>query len=140
MNKNNEKDYENLKEIVDLCKEELEKNDENTTAILDIADLRSLNNILSEYKRLQNELDKLQKKYETDTHILQDQLDLANAKRVEVEKENLAQKAVIYEDCIQKQKIKDKIEELENANWYCESVKNQTIRVLKELLEESEEK
>lgn len=56
--------------------------------------------------KLQNELDKLQKKYETDTHILQDQLDLANAKRVEVEKENLAQKAVIYEDCILNQKNK----------------------------------
>lgn len=36
------------------------------------------------------------------------------------------------------EKIKDKIEELENANWYCESVKNQTIRALKELLKEEE--
>lgn len=38
------------------------------------------------------------------------------------------------------EKIKDKIEELENAYWYCENVKNQTIEALKELLEESEEK
>lgn len=36
------------------------------------------------------------------------------------------------------EKIKDKIEELENANWYCKSVKNQTIRALKELLKEEE--
>ncbi len=40
---------------------------------------------------------------------------------------------------IPNQKVEDKIKELENANWYCESVKNQTIRALKELLEESEE-
>lgn len=101
--------------------------------------------------KFQNELDKLQKKYETDTHILQDQLDLANAKRVEVEKENEELKADLYSAnsiineyigtfkyFIPNQKVEDKIEELENANWYCESVKNQTIRALKELLEESE--
>ena len=33
-------------------------------------------------------------------------------------------------------KIKQKIKELENATWYCESVKNQTIQALEELLEE----
>jgi predicted RNase H-like HicB family nuclease len=32
----------NLKEIIDLSKEEIENNDENTTAILDITDLKSL--------------------------------------------------------------------------------------------------
>lgn len=40
---------------------------------------------------------------------------------------------------IPNQKVENKITELENANWYCESVKNQTIEALKELLEESEE-
>lgn len=37
---------------------------------------------------------------------------------------------------ISKDKIKNKIKELENATWYCESVKNQTIQSLNELLEE----
>ena len=54
-----------------------------------------------------------------------------------IHKENKYIKDIAY---IPVQKIKEKIEELENANWYCESVKNQTIRALKELLEESEEK
>ena len=32
--------------------------------------------------------------------------------------------------CIPIQKVKNKIEELENAYWYCENVKNQTIEAL----------
>ena len=50
-----EEDIKNLKEIVDLCEEEIKNNDENTTAILDITDLKSLKNILNELERLQNE-------------------------------------------------------------------------------------
>ena len=42
--------------------------------------------------------------------------------------------------CIPIQKVKNKIEELENAYWYCENVKNQTIEALEELLEESEKR
>lgn len=41
-----EQDYKNLKEIVNLSIEEIENNDDNVTAILDITDLRSLKNIL----------------------------------------------------------------------------------------------
>lgn len=51
----------------------------------------------------------------------------------------LQQTQYIWEHYIPVQKIKDKIEELENAYWYCENVKNQTIEALEELLEESEE-
>ena len=42
--------------------------------------------------------------------------------------------------CIPVSLVKGKIEELENAYWYCENVKNQTIEALEELLEESEKR
>ena len=41
-----EEDYKNLKEIITLCEKEIENNDDDVTAILDITDLRSLKNIL----------------------------------------------------------------------------------------------
>ena len=50
-----EEDIKNLEEIIDLSKEEIEAKDENTTAILNIIDLISLKNLLSEYRRLQEE-------------------------------------------------------------------------------------
>ena len=86
--------------------------------------------------KLQNELDKLQKKYETDTHILQNQLDLANADRIdlaqqnkELRKENeelhreinqriklkIENEKIVDTQFIYKPKIKDKIEESENV-------------------------
>ena len=47
------KDIKNLTEIVELCKEELDNNDENVTAILDLTDLLSLRNLLKAYKELE---------------------------------------------------------------------------------------
>lgn len=44
-------DLKNLSEIIELCQDELNKNDENTTAILDLQDLKSLKNIINDYKR-----------------------------------------------------------------------------------------
>ena len=148
MNKNNEKDYENLKEIVDLCKEELEKNDENTTAILDIADLRSLNNILSEYKRLKQENEELKGRKQNIEPVL-----IGN-KMYFIDKG-------LYEDLLNDiknnyipvQKVKEKIEEYKNmcisnakgyGNYfkdnYDEFVFRRMKQLEKELLESEEEK
>ena len=50
-----EEDINNLKEIVDLCEKEIKNNNYNTTATLDMTDLKSLNNLLNELERLQKE-------------------------------------------------------------------------------------
>lgn len=41
----------NLKEIIELSKEEIEKENENITAILDLKDLKSLNILLDLYNK-----------------------------------------------------------------------------------------
>ena len=48
---------ENLSEIVNLSKEELQKENENITAILDYEDLKSLDTVLSLIKEQQEEID-----------------------------------------------------------------------------------
>ncbi len=116
-----EEDIEVLKEMIKSYKEAdkcgLSNNDFKN-------EINALEHILSEYKRVLKENEELRAKWDKDTHILQNELDLTNADKIN--------------NYIPIQKLKDKIEELENANWYCESVKNQTIRVLKELLKEEE--
>lgn len=47
-----EEDIKNLEEIIELSKEEIDNNNENCTAILDIVDLKSLQNLLKRYKEL----------------------------------------------------------------------------------------
>lgn len=49
------KSIENLKEIVSLSEEEIEKNDKNISAVLDLEDLKSLKEVLDNIK--ENELD-----------------------------------------------------------------------------------
>ena len=116
--------------------------------------------------KLQNELDKLQKKYETDTHILQNQLDLANADRIdlaqqnkelrkeneELHKEIERMKSLdiykLVEDwetsqLIPIQKVKDKIEEIVEKIKHEENEKvviylSKQKNILQELLESEE--
>lgn len=52
-----DKDFENLTEIIELCEEELNNNDENVHATLDYIDLKSLRNVLKRYKELVEEND-----------------------------------------------------------------------------------
>lgn len=100
-------------------------------------DLKCIETLLSEYKRLQKENEELKEKRKK-----------KNIEPVLIGNKMYFIDESLYEDLLNDiknnyipvQKIKDKIEELENANWYCESVKNQTIEALKELLEESEGK
>lgn len=49
-------------------------------------DKEAIEHILTEYKRLLKENEELKEKYDKDTHTLQNQLDLANADRVEKDK------------------------------------------------------
>ena len=53
---------ENLSEIVNLSKEELQKENENITAILDYEDLKSLDTVLSLIKEQQEEIEGLKNK------------------------------------------------------------------------------
>lgn len=50
-----EEDIRNLKEIIELCEEEINNNDENVTAILDLEDLKSLRNLIKANKELKEE-------------------------------------------------------------------------------------
>ncbi len=84
------KDYKNLKEIIELSKEEIENNDKNITTILDIKDLQSLKNILANYKKMFR-ANKTFKNFISD--FFSDNLE---------------------EDYILVEKIKDKIKEYEN--------------------------
>ena len=43
-------EFKNLKEIIELCKEEIDKNDENVNATLDFEDLKELQNLINKYK------------------------------------------------------------------------------------------
>lgn len=84
------KDYKNLKEIIELSKEEIENNDKNITTILDIKDLQNLKNILANYKKMFR-ANKTFKNFISD--FFSDNLE---------------------EDYILVEKIKDKIKEYEN--------------------------
>ena len=64
MKENSREDIKNIEEIIELSKEEIEAKDENITAILDIEDLISLEHLLSDYKRLQEEFKQVEHKCE----------------------------------------------------------------------------
>lgn len=49
----NEEDIKNLSEIIELCEAEINNNDENVTAILDLTDLKSLRNLINRNKELE---------------------------------------------------------------------------------------
>lgn len=60
----------NLKEIIDLSKEEIENNDENTTAILDITDLKSLAIVLKALEQKDNEISSLNQVHNYDVKMI----------------------------------------------------------------------
>mgnify|MGYP003289544840 CR=1 FL=1 len=131
-----EEDIENLQEIITLSKEEIANNDANITAILDLADLKSLQNLITGYKQLEEENRTLKR---------------VNKMTEDISIEDITQvmnKA--YEDFmkefIPKSKIKEKIEELderiknpERTSYWASYTISECIgirRILQELLEE----
>lgn len=57
-------EFKNLKEIIELCQEELGKNDENVNATLDLEDLKELQNLISKYEELKKERDDIYADYQ----------------------------------------------------------------------------
>ncbi len=123
-----EEDIKNIEEIIELSKEEIDAKDENITAILDIEDLISLEHILSDYKRVLKENEELKKSK------------ITYEKFRDIQEKN---KNIVDNNYIPKQKIKDKIEEINKMIAY---EHNDAViiqlgkqkRVLQELLESEE--
>ena len=46
-------EFKNLKEIIELSEEEINNNDENVSAVLDLIDLKELRNLIARYKELE---------------------------------------------------------------------------------------
>nr|DAV33394.1 MAG TPA: hypothetical protein [Caudoviricetes sp.] len=98
-----EEDIKNIEEIIELSKEEIDAKDENITAILDIEDLISLEHILSDYKRVLKENEELKKSK------------ITYEKFRDIQEKN---KNIVDNNYIPKQKIKDKIEEINKMIAY----------------------
>ena len=98
-----EEDIKNIEEIIELSKEEIYAKDENITAILDIEDLISLEHILSDYKRVLKENEELKKSK------------ITYEKFRDIQEKN---KNIVDNNYIPKQKIKDKIEEINKMIAY----------------------
>ena len=103
MKKNIKEDIKNIEEIIELSKEEIDAKDENITAILDVEDLISLEHILSAYKRVLQENEKLK------TQLL----DTLEGQKVI--KEETPQ--YIKENYIQKDKIEEILSETEITDF-----------------------
>ena len=99
-NKNSiEEDVKNIKEIIELSKEEIDSKAEDIIAILDIEDLISLEHILSSYKKALKENEELKSNNEKYTiHLTDKQYNAV----IENAQNDINQKWI--------QKVKDKVE------------------------------
>lgn len=62
----NMNEFKDLEEIIELCKEELDANDENVSATLDTTDLKALRDLLIKYEKLKtfkNEVKQIKREY-----------------------------------------------------------------------------
>ena len=134
-----EEDIKNLSEIIELCEEEINNNDENVSAILDLTDLKSLRNLIKEYKNLKE----IEENHRKENGELRERVK-------ELEEENQQLEAIKDEairrynlESIPTSLVKEKIEEINKAyeDSKDENGESQyyypdyTIRVLQELLE-----
>lgn len=116
-----EEEIKNLEEIINLCKEEINNNDKNITATLDLEDLKSLENLLTRYKQLEEENEQLEA-----------------IKNEAIRRYNF--------ESIPVQKVKEKIEELkkkvgeltDDKGYWGGSDLLEQIKVLQELLEKEQ--
>lgn len=166
MKENIEEDIKNIEEIIELSKEEIDAKDENITAILDIEDLISLEHILRDYKRVLKENELLRKDIESwkkyCEEIEEEQTEMSNkncelefeVEKLQKENEELKNKLLdtlegqkvikeetpkyIKENYIPIQKIKDKIEEIQEEGYWLfitDRDSDKCVEVLQELLE-----
>ena len=129
-----EEDIKNLSEIIELCEEEINNNDENVSAILDLTDLKSLRNLIKEYKNLKE----IEENHRKENGELREQV-----KELEEDLTSVYLKGVYDERDKWIALVKEKIEEINKAyedskdengeSQYC--YPDYTIRVLEELLE-----
>ena len=129
-----EEDIKNLSEIIELCEEEINNNDENVSAILDLTDLKSLRNLIKEYKNLKE----IEENHRKENGELREQV-----KELEEDLTSVYLKGIYDERDKWIALVKEKIEELNKAyeDSKDENGESQyyypdyTIRVLEELLE-----
>lgn len=149
-------DIKNLEEIINLCKEEINNNDKNITATLDLEDLKSLENLLTRYKQLDSLIGEIDNKEVNDAlHMLlhcalknteyetqKQQFEIVNAYIKQLEEENEELRADNYElnnritdllENIPVQKVKENIQDLESRGYFEEA------NAMKDLLERSRE-
>ena len=129
-----EEDIKNLSEIIELCEEKINNNDENVSAILDLTDLKSLRNLIKEYKNL---------KEIEENHIKENGELREQVKELEEDLTSVYLKGIYDERDKRTALVKEKIEEINKAyeDSKDENGESQyyypdyTIRVLEELLE-----
>ena len=110
-----EEDIKNLKEIINLCNEELDNEDENVTAVLDLVDLKSLRNLINRNKELEEKLDET---LNTNLALVQGNANSIPVSLVEEKIEELikegrhynANKIEVLQELLEKRKV-------ENGNW-----------------------
>lgn len=150
-----EEDIKNLSEIIELCEEEINNNDENVSAVLDLTDLLSLRRLIKTYKELK-EIEETHRKENGELRERVKGLEEENKKFYNGEIYTAKQLKQLEENqnkyFINKKVVKDKIEELqrqfdfyagrEHSEWQdgefdgeqCDDIALQ-IRTLQELLE-----
>ena len=112
-------EFKNLKEIIELSEEEINNNDYNVSAVLDLEDLKELRNLIERYKETKQELESVKEIYYTQKEI--------------------------ETNYIKKSKVKEKIEEIintgidvawEQINYSIVEQDKAKIQVLQELIED----
>ena len=107
-----EEDIKNLSEIIELCEEEINNNDENVSAILDSTDLKSLRNLIKEYKNLKE----IEENHRKENGELREQV-----KELEEDLTSVYLKGIYDERDKRIALVKEKIEELDRKITYIES-------------------
>lgn len=76
-------EFKNLKEIIELCKEELENNDENTHATLDLVDLKELKNLINKNKELEKMVELMADRLSYDAFYMDEASEYCEVKKKE---------------------------------------------------------
>lgn len=124
-----------IEEILELAKEEIENNDENVTATLDLEDLKALKSLYDLYQQ------EKEKNKELETYLKQ----YLDGELITAKQGKFFEK-MVKENYVRKNKIKEKIEDYEKMiegtfkdnTWYGQNRRDncyEIIKVLKELLE-----
>lgn len=111
----NEEDIKNLSEIIELCEAEINNNDENVTAILDLTDLKSLRNLINRNKELEEENEIYKEELEKIDKVLNLEAGRAAPYRYEIIESlqrGIIQLKKIIDNSIPVSLVEEKIEEL----------------------------